>query len=133
MPSSSYPLYRTISQTFSHRQAIPTGSWRMMLGSNGKRRNQRQAQVWRRNQPPRTQFQHFSLKLPQICHLFFPLNPRICSGAEVLHIFHHHGAPSRERAYLFNGDISDRGAEAIGFSTEVAIKGKHRQIPSLSL
>lgn len=32
---------------------------------------------------------------------------------EVLHIFHHHGAPSRERAYLFNGDISDRGAEAM--------------------
>ncbi|CAL1129383.1 unnamed protein product [Cladocopium goreaui] len=32
---------------------------------------------------------------------------------DVLHIFHRHGPPSKERAYLFNGDISDRGAEAV--------------------
>eukprot|EP00435_Cladocopium_sp_Y103_P019887 s640_g4.t2 len=32
---------------------------------------------------------------------------------DVLHIFHRHGPPSKDKAYLFNGDISDRGAEAV--------------------
>ena len=41
---------------------------------------------------------------------FFNISRR--SAVEVLHIFHRHGPPSKERAYLFNGDISDRGAEA---------------------
>ncbi|CAJ1329153.1 unnamed protein product [Effrenium voratum] len=32
---------------------------------------------------------------------------------DVLHIFQTHGPPSRDRAYLFNGDISDRGVQAV--------------------
>ena len=49
----------------------------------------------------------------EILHPFVKKNRQTWQGpAEVLHIFHRHGPPSKERAYLFNGDISDRGAEA---------------------
>ena len=31
---------------------------------------------------------------------------------DVLHMFHRYGPPARDKAYLFNGDVSDRGPEA---------------------
>ena len=52
-----------------------------------------------------------NIRTHELLHPFF-FNISRRSAVEVLHIFHRHGPPSKERAYLFNGDISDRGAEA---------------------